>query len=131
MEIASTTAAQVLVASHIVMTEANESATPNARAASGSMRPMGMGRRIVRRIFASISRSHHMFRQPAAPAATAMQRMAVKASTGCKWPGAIHRPMAPVNTTRLTTRGFSSFTQSRHSAVDWVRTVALAVTAVG
>ena len=49
---------------------------------------------------------------PAAPAPTAMQRMAVNAITGLRCPGAISSPISPVNTTKLITRGFSNAIQS-------------------
>ena len=42
----------------------------------------GTGRVAVRGICASMSRSYHMLMAPDAPAATAMQRMAVSARTG-------------------------------------------------
>ena len=53
---------------------------------------------------------------PHAPAATAMHSTAVKPSTGCRWPGAISRPISPVNTTSVITRGFSSAIQSLQSS---------------
>ena len=45
---------------------------------------------------------------PAAPAPTAMHRIAVAARTGWMWPGATTSPAMPVNTTSVITRGFSS-----------------------
>ncbi len=86
---------------------------PKPSAAPGSMRPAGIGRLRVRRITASMSRSYHMLIAPHAPAATAMHSTAVNASTGCRWPGATSRPISPVNTTSVITRGFSSAIQSR------------------
>ncbi len=49
-----------------------------------------------------------MFIAPEAPAPTAMQRIAVNASTGCIWPGAITRPTSAVKITSDITRGFNS-----------------------
>ena len=77
------------------------------------MRPAGIGRSRVRRMIASMSRSYHMLIAPQAPAATAMHRIAVSPSTGCTWPGATSSPIAPVKTTSVITRGFSSAIQSR------------------
>ncbi len=84
------------------------------------MRPAGIGRLRVRRITASMSRSYHMLIAPHAPAATAMHSTAVKPSTGCRWPGAINRPISPVNTTSAITRGLSSAIQSLSSAARGV-----------
>ncbi len=53
---------------------------------------------------------------PAAPAATAMQSTAATANTGFRWPGATIIPTMPVNTTSVTTRGFSRLSQSRQVA---------------
>ena len=50
---------------------------------------------------------------PAAPAATAMHRIAVKAITGLIEPGASIMPMIAVNTTSTITRGFSRAKKSR------------------
>src|SRR6516225_9668589 len=64
------------------------------------------GRREVRRINASISRSYHMFMAPAEPAPTAMHNTATAASTGWRCPGATLSPTSPVKTTSAMTRGF-------------------------
>ena len=92
------------------------SVTPKPKASPALIRPAGIGRLEVRRMTASMSRSYHMLIVPAAPAPTAMQSTAAKASTGCNGPGASNRPTKPVNTTRVMTRGFSIANQSRASA---------------
>ena len=71
-------------ASPITSTAAQASAMPKPSAAPGEIRPAGIGRLTVRFITASMSRSYHMLIAPAAPEATAMQRMAVSASTGLR-----------------------------------------------
>jgi len=93
-----------------VITEKKASVMPNASASGGAMRPRGIGRLAVRDINASMSLSYHMFSAPEAPAPTAMQRMEVKASTGCTCTGAITRPTSAVKITSDITRGFRSAT---------------------
>ena len=89
-------------------TEPTASVTPKPSASPGVTRPAGIGRVAVRVITASMSASYHMLSAPAAPAPTAMQRIAVKPSTGCRWPGATSRPASAVKTTSDMTRGFIS-----------------------
>jgi len=93
-----------------VITEKKASVRPKAAASGRVIRPRGIGRLAVRDISASISASYHMFSAPDAPAPTAMQRIEVKASTGCTCTGAITRPTNAVKTTNDITRGFSSAT---------------------
>ena len=64
----------------------------------------------MRRISASMSASYHMLSAPEAPAPTAMQRIAIAASTGFIGARAQTRPVSAVNTTSDITRGFSSAT---------------------
>jgi len=89
-------------------TEPTDSVMPKARASPGAMRPAGMGRCAVRVITASMSASHHMLRQPEAPAPMAMASSEAKPSTGLMWPGAVTMPTSAVKTTSDITRGFSS-----------------------
>ena len=100
----------------ITSTEAADSPTPKSRAEVLSMRPAGSGRFFVRRIPASRSASHHWLSAAAPPAPSAMQRIAVKASTGWICSGAASMPHSPVKITRLITRGLVSAKKSRHSA---------------
>ncbi len=93
-------------------TDAIASETPKPSASGAEMRPAGIGRRWVRRMIASMSRSYHMLIAPAAPAPTAMHSTAAKPSTGCSLPGASSRPIQPVNTTSVITRGLSIASQS-------------------
>ena len=72
--------------------------------------PLGTGRFAVRRITASMSASYHMFKAPEAPAPSAMNRIAVKASKGCSDTGATINPTKAVKTTSDITRGFNSAT---------------------
>ena len=92
------------------MTEKKASVRPKAAASGGVIRPRGIGRLTVRDIKASISASYHMFSAPDAPAPTAMQRIEVKAITGCTCTGAIISPTSAVKITSDITRGFSSAT---------------------
>ena len=55
-----------------------------------------------------MSASHHMLRQPDAPAPTAIIRSDAKAITGCTCACATTMPTSAVNTTSDITRGFSS-----------------------
>jgi hypothetical protein len=48
-----------------------------------------------------------MFRAPEAPPPIAMNKIAAKASTGCKDTGAAIKPTKAVKTTKDITRGFS------------------------
>ena len=54
------------------ITEPMASTVPKARASSGVILPLGMGRAEVRAMRASISASYHMFSAPAAPPPTAI-----------------------------------------------------------
>jgi hypothetical protein len=69
-----------------------------------------MGRDFVRRMIASMSASHHMFKEPEAPPPMAMNKIAQKDSTGCKLTGAAMSPTKAVNTTKDMTRGLSKAT---------------------
>ncbi len=80
-------------------------ATPNTSAASGCIRPAGIGRLRVRDISQSMSRSYHMLIAPAAPAPSAMQAMATKAVSGAIDPGASSNPTMAVKTTSDMTFG--------------------------
>jgi hypothetical protein len=79
---ASSAAAAQLTPRPITSTDATASTEPNPSASPGAMRPAGSGRRLVRSISASMSRSYHMLMAPAAPAPTAMHSIAMPASTG-------------------------------------------------
>ena len=81
-------------------------------------RPAATGRPRVRRIRASVSPSSAMFSDPAAPAPTAMHRMAMAATSGFIDPGAMTSPVAAVKTTTDMTRGFSSWKKSSGWAVE-------------
>jgi hypothetical protein len=94
--------------SPIIATDPVPRMTPKARASLGASLPAGSGRCAVRFISASISASYHWLSAPAAPAATAMHRMPVKASIGCSLPGATAMAQAAVKITSVITRGFSS-----------------------
>ena len=98
----------MLVASASITTASPARPMPSARASSAPTFPAGIGRFAVRFITASMSASHHMFNAPEAPAPSAMNRMAAKASIGCSAPGAATRPTSAVNTTSDITRGFRS-----------------------
>ncbi len=89
-------------------TEAIARAVPKIRALRACMRPAGMGRCMVRRMWMSISRSYHMLIAPEAPAPSEMHRMAMNNSNMPIPPGAMTSPTMAVNTTRDITRGFSS-----------------------
>src|SRR5581483_9113137 len=65
-------AATQLAASRRKVTEPQASRAPSTNASPACTRPVGIGRRLVRRMTASISASHHMLSVPAAPAPTAM-----------------------------------------------------------
>jgi hypothetical protein len=65
-----------------MITEPTESVTPKARASPGWIFPAGIGRLRVRIMMASISASHHMFRQPDAPPPTAIISSDTNATTG-------------------------------------------------
>ena len=54
-----------------------------------------------------------MFRQPDAPAPTAMANKAAKPITGCTGTGASSMPTSAVKITKDMTRGFSSAKKSR------------------
>ena len=82
--------------------------TPKARASGFCSLPAGSGRLAVRFISASISASYHWLSAPAAPAATAMHKMPVKARNGCRLPGAATMAQAAVKMTSVITRGLSS-----------------------
>jgi hypothetical protein len=97
---------------NMTSTESSAKTTPNAKAPSAETRPEGMGRLAVRVMIASISRSYHMLMAPAAPAPTAMHKMAINAKNGLMCSGAITRPIAPVKTTSDMTRGLSRAIQS-------------------
>ena len=92
--------------------------TPKAMASFLRTRPAATGRPRVRRIRASVSPSSAMFSAPAAPAPTAMHRMAMAATSGLTEPGATISPVAAVNTTSDITRGFSSWKKSSGWAVE-------------
>ena len=85
------------------------------RLAGPSARP-GAAASAVRFISASISASYHMLSAAAAPAPSAMHRIAVKPSTGWIGTGATSRPHSPVKTTSVITRGLVSARKSRQSA---------------
>jgi hypothetical protein len=61
-------------------------------------------------MIASISASHHIFKEPDAPPPIAMNKIAQKASTGCKLTGAAIKPTKAVKTTNDITRGLSKAT---------------------
>src|SRR4051812_3702733 len=90
-----------------------------------------MGRPRVRFILPSRSASYHMLSAAAAPAPSAMHRMAVKPSTGWIGVGAASSPHSPVNTTRLITRGLVSARKSRQSAGAAVESSAAAMESGG
>ena len=102
----------MFVASPSTTTDATDRMMPKARASLAAIRPPGIGRWAVRRMTASISRSYHILMAPAAPAPTAMHSIAVKASTGCRCPGATSIPATPEYTTNDITRGLSMENQS-------------------
>ena len=108
MAAASSAAATQFTARPMSMTEKRLSTVPKASASSGGTRPSGIGRRQVRAMTASMSRSYHMLMAPAAPEPTAMQSTATMASSGCRLPGATMSPAKPLRTTSVITRGFSS-----------------------
>ena len=56
----------------------------------------------------SISASHHIFKEPDAPAPKAMNKTDAKAKTRFIEPGATTSPTAAVNTTNDITRGFNN-----------------------
>ena len=62
----------------------------------------------VRLIRMSISASHHMLRQPAAPAPMAIARTEMKPMTGLRPAGASISPVNAVKTTSDMTRGLSN-----------------------
>ena len=65
-----------------MMTDPKDRVMPKASASPGWILPAGIGRLRVRVMIASISASHHMFRQPEAPPPTAIIRSETKATTG-------------------------------------------------
>ena len=72
-----------------MLTDRIESVMPSVSASLGSMAPLAVGRRRVRAICRSMSASNQLLMAAAAPAAAAMQRMAVNARIGCSGrPGA-------------------------------------------
>ena len=109
---ASRAAATQFTSTPRVTTEPIASTTPKVSASSAVTRPRGMGRLAVRCMQASMSASYHMLSAPDAPAPTAMQMMAMTASTGCIPPGASTSPVRAVNTTSDITRGFIRVTKS-------------------
>ena len=124
---ASSPAASQLVFMPSSMTENRLRITPNAMASFflDAAPPPPAGPR-VRRIRASVSPSSAMFSAPAAPAPTAMHRMAMAATSGLTDPGATISPVAAVNTTSDITRGFNSWKKSSGWAVEmaaWSRSV--------
>ena len=118
MVMASRPAASQLAFIPSSMTENRLRMTPNAMASFLRTRPAATGRPRVRRIRASVSPSSAMFSAPAAPAPTAMHRMAMAATSGLTDPGATISPVAAVNTTSDITRGFSSWKKSSGWAVE-------------
>ena len=73
---------------------------------------MGCGRFDVRDITASMSMSYHMFSTPAAPAPSAMAKVAATATAGLMEPGAAIIPTNAVKTASAMTRGFMSAKRS-------------------
>ena len=104
--------ASQLVAMPSSMTENTDSTTPKVRASFRLTRPAATGRPRVRRIRASVSPSSAMFSAPAAPAPTAMHRMAMAADNQPISPRATTRPVTAVKITSDITRGFSSWKKS-------------------
>ena len=100
-------AASQFEASPRISTEPTERTMPKASASSGRMRPSGIGRLAVRVISASISASHHMLRQPEAPAPTAIIRREIAAITGFTVASETTMPTSAVKITSTITRGFS------------------------
>ena len=126
MVIASNTAAVVFTATWQIVTDNTLNIMPNAKAESGCIKPDAVGLVIVRIIRLSISRSYHIFKHPAAPAPTAMHKIAVNPKTGWICPGAIHKPQNPVKITKLITRGFNSSQKLRTEglmSVVWIITL--------
>ncbi len=85
---------------------------PKPSAAPGAIRPAGIGRLAVRRMIASMSRSYHMLIAPAAPGADGDAEDGGEGQHRVEMARRDQRPIAPVNTTRVITRGFSSASQS-------------------
>ena len=105
-------AANQLAASPSTITEKIDRPRPKASAASGSTRPEGTGRVLVRDMRASISASYHMLSAPDAPAPTAIARIETMARTGFIVPGATTMPVTAVRTTSDMTRGLRSARKS-------------------
>ena len=107
---ASSAPASGLAKTASIITDSTASARPKASASPAAMRPSGIGRPAVRRILASMSASHHMFRAPEAPAPAAMHRIAAKPITGFTQTGAHSIPTSAVKIDSDITRGLSSST---------------------
>ncbi len=105
---ASSAAASQFATTPSVNTARNDSVKPKASASCPVILPVGMGRRQVRCITASISASYHMLSAPEAPAPTAMASSEAKPTTGLTGWGAIRRPVSAVKMTSDMTRGLSS-----------------------
>src|SRR5882672_7862122 len=88
--------------------DAEASSRPKRRAREGSMRPEGSGRRLVRGMRASLSRSRTMFSTLAAATTIAVPATVSRASEAGTRTGASQRPVAAVKTTDAVIRGLVS-----------------------
>ena len=112
---ASSPAASQFEARPRISTEPTDRTMPKASASSGRMRPSGIGRLAVRVIRASMSASHHMLRQPEAPAPTAIISSEIAAITGFTVASETTMPTRAVKITSTITRGFSRAKKSETS----------------
>src|ERR1700682_5991733 len=84
------------------------SSSPKRRAREGSIRPEGNGRRLVRGMRTSLSRSRNMFSTLAAATTSAVPASVSRASEAGTRTGASQRPVAAVKTTDAVIRGLVS-----------------------
>ena len=87
--------------------------SPKRSATWGSIRPAGSGRRMVRVMSASLSRSRYMLRTFAAATMSTVPRSVKTVVLAPARTGASHRPPAVVKTTSMVMRGFTRATKSR------------------
>src|SRR5467141_24622 len=88
--------------------DAEASSRPKRRAREGSMRPEGSGRRLVRGMRASLSRSRNMFSTLAAATTSAVPASVSRTREARTRTGASQRPAAAVKTTDPVMRGLVS-----------------------
>src|SRR5882724_1719447 len=88
--------------------DAEASSRPKRRAREGSMRPEGNGRRLVRGMRASLSRSRNMFSTLAAATTSAVPASVSRTREAGTRTGASQRPAAAVKTTDPVMRGLVS-----------------------